>query len=334
MIHWLKVFFLAASLLSGAIVGHAHVPSVSIVEDEKSPFRGVTIGAQACSLEEDPTGLLNEGFRYRCLETGIFITRDPAGFIDGPNLYTYVRQNPWTMFDPKGLFESFVYQPGYGAQFVSEQPAITGQQAASFTADVIFNSDAIRDSYQFAKEADRSSIRGWGETAIGGVGVLANTIDAGANILTGGLKGIATGVVEKGLKEGVEKIATKSAQNIVQETDQIVKEITINASKHPEAAKHIEDAQQAGKPSVITVDRSNAVNQRKLALEGKEKVTGKQLDEYPPAFSKEGGKGASVRPINPKDNMGAGAAMGNQLRKVKDGEKVKISVKREKELEK
>ena len=25
------------------------------------------------------------------------------GFVDGPNLYTYVRQNPWTAFDPEGL---------------------------------------------------------------------------------------------------------------------------------------------------------------------------------------------------------------------------------------
>jgi len=31
-------------------------------------------------IEEDPTGLLNEGFRYRDLETGSFITRDPIGY--------------------------------------------------------------------------------------------------------------------------------------------------------------------------------------------------------------------------------------------------------------
>ena len=43
------------------------------------------------SKEEDPTGLLLEGFRYRDLETGCFITKDPAGFVDGPNLYTYVQ---------------------------------------------------------------------------------------------------------------------------------------------------------------------------------------------------------------------------------------------------
>lgn len=41
--------------------------------------------------------------RYRDLESGVFITRDPAGFVDGPNVYTYVRQNPWTSFDPDGL---------------------------------------------------------------------------------------------------------------------------------------------------------------------------------------------------------------------------------------
>jgi RHS repeat-associated protein len=58
---------------------------------------------QANTKDEDPTGLLNEGFRYRDLETGTFITRDPLGFVDGPNVYTYVVQNPWTKFDPKGL---------------------------------------------------------------------------------------------------------------------------------------------------------------------------------------------------------------------------------------
>ncbi len=58
---------------------------------------------KANTKEEDPTGLLNEGFRYRDLETGAFITRDPLGFVDGPNMYTYVVQNPWSKFDPEGL---------------------------------------------------------------------------------------------------------------------------------------------------------------------------------------------------------------------------------------
>ncbi|MEN3943019.1 RHS repeat-associated core domain-containing protein [Prosthecobacter sp. SYSU 5D2] len=58
---------------------------------------------RANSKEEDPTGLLNEGFRYRDLETGVWLSRDPAGFVDGPNLYAYVKQNPWSKFDPRGL---------------------------------------------------------------------------------------------------------------------------------------------------------------------------------------------------------------------------------------
>jgi RHS repeat-associated protein len=55
------------------------------------------------SKEEDPTGLLNEGFRYRDMETGTFISRDPLGHVDGPNVYCYVGQNPWTLWDPRGL---------------------------------------------------------------------------------------------------------------------------------------------------------------------------------------------------------------------------------------
>jgi len=41
--------------------------------------------------------------RYRDLETGTFLTRDPIGYIDGPNRYCYVRCNPIMMFDPFGL---------------------------------------------------------------------------------------------------------------------------------------------------------------------------------------------------------------------------------------
>ncbi len=65
---------------------------------------------RANTKEEDPTGLLNEGQRYRDLATGVFLTRDQAGMVDGPNLYTYVRQNPWTSFDPEGLAEEVIGQ--------------------------------------------------------------------------------------------------------------------------------------------------------------------------------------------------------------------------------
>ncbi len=72
---------------------------------------------RANSKDEDPTGLLNEGWRYRDLETGVWLSRDPAGFVDGPNLYAYVKQNPWTAFDPDGLAEvRYKYYSGEGGK--------------------------------------------------------------------------------------------------------------------------------------------------------------------------------------------------------------------------
>jgi filamentous hemagglutinin len=56
------------------------------------------------------------------------------------------------------------------------------------------------------------------------------------------------------------------------------------------------------------------------------KVPGKQLDEYPPAMFQEGGAGASVRAINPRDNMAAGACIGIACRGLANGDKVRIKV--------
>jgi hypothetical protein len=55
-------------------------------------------------------------------------------------------------------------------------------------------------------------------------------------------------------------------------------------------------------------------------------VPGKDRDEYPPAVFKEGGRGAQVRPINPSDNRGAGASIGQQIKDVPNGDKVKITI--------
>ena len=77
----------------------------------------------------------------------------------------------------------------------------------------------------------------------------------------------------------------------------------------------------------MTIDRAGALPNRAASLKGYDKVPGKQLDEYPPAMFKEGGAGASIRPISPSSNMGAGASLGNQIRRLPDGTKVRIIVK-------
>ena len=45
----------------------------------------------------------NERYRYFFIDLGIFGQRDPVGFVDGPNVYSFVRQNPWSAWDTHGL---------------------------------------------------------------------------------------------------------------------------------------------------------------------------------------------------------------------------------------
>ncbi len=100
----------------------------------------------------------------------------------------------------------------------------------------------------------------------------------------------------------------------------------ISKSRYPESAQHILDAQAAGQPSILTIDRPNAPLRRAAATGRFPREPGMQPDEYPPAMFLEGGAGASVRNITAGDNMGAGASMGNQLRKYRDGCKATIIV--------
>lgn len=69
--------------------------------------------------------LLSCSWAYRDLETGTFITRDPLGFVDGPNLYTYVVQNPWSKFDPTGLKETTITD-AQAAKLKDSAPMING----------------------------------------------------------------------------------------------------------------------------------------------------------------------------------------------------------------
>lgn len=44
----------------------------------------------------------------------------------------------------------------------------------------------------------------------------------------------------------------------------------------------------------MTINRQAAKNNRKVTLDGIDKIPGEDLDEYPPSMSREGGKGSSV----------------------------------------
>ena len=63
----------------------------------------------ACKRVDPETGWIYFGQRYYDPEIGRWTTPDPAGFVDGPNLYAYLHHNPLMAFDAYGL-ESEAYR--------------------------------------------------------------------------------------------------------------------------------------------------------------------------------------------------------------------------------
>jgi RHS repeat-associated protein len=129
----------------------------------------------------------------------------------------------------------------------------------------------------------------------------------------------AFGVVKRLPRFLTESVGRTSANNLV-------KEVTLSRKLHGEAAVHAEDAIRAGKPDILTIDRSAAAANRRASTGPLEVVPGKHLDEYPPAMFQEGGAGASVRPVNPRDNMAAGACIGNACRGLPNGAQIRIKI--------
>ncbi|MEB4780849.1 NucA/NucB deoxyribonuclease domain-containing protein [Paenibacillus jamilae] len=99
------------------------------------------------------------------------------------------------------------------------------------------------------------------------------------------------------------------------------------SAKYPETAKHIKEAIAAGKSPVCTIDRDGADNNRDASLRGVPTKKGKDRDEWPMAMCSEGGEGADIKYISPKDNRGAGSWVGHKLDKYEDGTKVEFIVK-------
>lgn len=116
----------------------------------------------------------------------------------------------------------------------------------------------------------------------------------------------------------------------------------VDSSRFPESAQHIREAQSGkiwsggdvieddpmeSKPSILTIDRGGADDNRSESLRGISTAPGMDRDEYPMAMFSEGGAGASVKHIDSGDNQAAGASVGGQLRGIPDGAKVKIVIK-------
>jgi len=109
------------------------------------------------------------------------------------------------------------------------------------------------------------------------------------------------------------------------ETTKRIAVIRIAESRYPKTADHIDDAARAGQPRRLTLERDGADERREEATAGTQSKPGYDKDEYPPALSRQGGKGADVRLVPSSDNRGAGASMGNQLRRYCDGQRFRLA---------
>ncbi|AXG41705.1 MULTISPECIES: RHS repeat protein [Photorhabdus] len=86
-----------------------------ISQEEYYPFGGTALWAARnqteasyktlhySSKERDATGLYYYGYRYYQPWVGRWLSADPAGTVDGLNLYRMVRNNPITLYDNDGL---------------------------------------------------------------------------------------------------------------------------------------------------------------------------------------------------------------------------------------
>lgn len=93
----------------------------------------------------------------------------------------------------------------------------------------------------------------------------------------------------------------------------------VSAARFGQAAAHIADAQRAGAPRLLRVNRTGVTQRRAAATGQLTRVSGVDRDEYPPAFARSVGQALSVRYIDPFSNRGLGASLGAATRRLDDG---------------
>ncbi len=90
---------------------HTATGDVFQILEQSSPQNFTAFGEGEANIRwgyrskvHDQSGLIYFGRRYYDPDTSRFITPDPEGYLDSPNLYAYTLNNPLTHHDPYGLF--------------------------------------------------------------------------------------------------------------------------------------------------------------------------------------------------------------------------------------
>ena len=84
------------------------------------------------------TGVYYYRARYYNPELGRFLSQDPAGMVDGPNMYVYVKNNPVNGVDPSGMVTCEECKIGIGALCAAGITIVTGGLFAEYDIVGIF----------------------------------------------------------------------------------------------------------------------------------------------------------------------------------------------------
>jgi hypothetical protein len=282
--------------------------------------------------------------RYYSSDTGRFISQDTySGNAFNPwtqHLYTYTSNNPINYVDPTGhyhvdpdgnkILPNGAYIPNR-SQPTASKPSTSHISTPSGSKK---SKPSAKQPKVYSNKVSGKAVKKVVQSGLGlvgfvpGLGAVADGVNALIYAVDGDYKNAglsllaAVPIYGDGAKLGLK--AGGMVSRAVKGSRKYDNEVTIPSNRYPETSKHIHDAQKAGHPDILTIGRSGAKSRRKDSLSGLDKFPGKDLNEYPPAMFKEGGTGASVRPVSPSDNRGAGAYLGNKLRNYPDGTRVRL----------
>ena len=132
--------------------------------------------------------------------------------------------------------------------------------------------------------------------------------------------------VALGLAIGVSPAVFASGQTTGCLEQAAVVVVDLDDARYPHIADHIHDAIRRGRPEFMTIARDQATANRRAALaaSGLPSLPDEDRDEYPMAFSDEGGAGSDVRYVDDAENQGAGSVVGRVLRPYCDGQRFTV----------
>jgi RHS repeat-associated protein len=138
----------------GSVAVELDLASGRLVDrEEYTPFGETSFGSYrkkryrfTGQLRDEESGLSRHGSRYYAPALGRWLSPDPAGAVDGLNLYAYVRNNPLRFYDPTG-------QSGQEDQAANSSVPAPWKDAQDFAKDLPAFAHRIT-----GKGADRASL--------------------------------------------------------------------------------------------------------------------------------------------------------------------------------